>query len=58
MEKTPFSSWEIMWVYQKKVENFTLRYGEKISLGKKPYLAAACITILNYMLDRKETPKS
>jgi tRNA (pseudouridine54-N1)-methyltransferase len=37
----------------KKVETFTLRYGEKISLGKKPYLAASCITILNYLLDRQ-----
>jgi tRNA (pseudouridine54-N1)-methyltransferase len=37
----------------KKAENFTLRYGEKISLGKQPYLAATCITILNYLLDRK-----
>jgi len=40
----------------KKVEGFALRYGEKISLGKNPYLAASCITILNYLLDRKETP--
>ena len=37
----------------KKLENFTLRYGKKISLIKKPYLAASCITILNYILDRK-----
>jgi tRNA (pseudouridine54-N1)-methyltransferase len=41
----------------KKVEAFALRFGEKISLGKKPYLAASCITILNYLLDRKKTPK-
>jgi hypothetical protein len=32
-----------------------LRYGEKISLGKQPYLAASCITILNFMMDRKNT---
>lgn len=38
----------------KTVENFALRYGEKISLGKQPYLAASCITILNYMMDRKK----
>lgn len=38
----------------KKVEAFALRFGEKISLGKKPYLAASCITILNYILDGKE----
>ena len=35
----------------KTVENFALRYAEKISLGKQPYLAASCITILNYLLD-------
>lgn len=38
----------------KKVEAFALRFWEKISLGKKPYLAATCITILNYLLDRME----
>jgi tRNA (pseudouridine54-N1)-methyltransferase len=38
----------------KKVEGFALRYGEKISLAKQPYLAASCITILNYLLDRKQ----
>jgi len=38
----------------KTVEGFALRYGQKISLGKQPYLAASCITILNYLLDRKE----
>jgi tRNA (pseudouridine54-N1)-methyltransferase len=36
----------------KTVENFALRYGEKLSLGKQPYLAASCITIINYLLDR------
>ncbi len=41
----------------KKVEAFALRYGEKISLGKKPYLAATCITVLNYLLDRRELGK-
>ena len=35
----------------KNVERFALRFGEKISLGKKPYLAASCITIINYLLD-------
>lgn len=39
----------------KKVEIFALRYGEQISLGKKPYLTATCITILNYLLDRHMT---
>jgi tRNA (pseudouridine54-N1)-methyltransferase len=38
----------------KTVEGFALRYGEKVSLGKQPYLAASCITILNYLLDRKQ----
>jgi len=37
----------------KKVEGFALRYGEKVSLEKQPYLAASCITILNYLLDRE-----
>jgi tRNA (pseudouridine54-N1)-methyltransferase len=38
----------------KTVEGFALRYGEKISLGKKQYLAASCITVLNYLLDKCE----
>lgn len=37
----------------KKAEKFALRYGEKISLGKQPYLASSCITIINYTLDQK-----
>jgi len=37
----------------KTVENFALRYAEKISLGKQPYLAASCITIINYLMDSK-----
>jgi tRNA (pseudouridine54-N1)-methyltransferase len=36
-----------------KAESFALRFGEKISLGKQPYLAASCITVLNYLLDRR-----
>jgi len=39
----------------KNVENFALRYGEKVSLGKQPYLAASCATILNYIMDRKKS---
>ena len=35
----------------KKAETFALRFGEKISVGKRPYLAASCITIVNYLLD-------
>ena len=38
----------------KKAEAFALRYGKKISLGKQPYLAASCITILNYLLDLQD----
>jgi tRNA (pseudouridine54-N1)-methyltransferase len=41
----------------KKAEAYALRYGEKISLGKQPYLAASCITILNYLLDRQLKPR-
>jgi tRNA (pseudouridine54-N1)-methyltransferase len=37
----------------KTAEGFALRYGEKISLGKQPYLAASCITIINYLLDKE-----
>lgn len=37
----------------KKTETFALRFGEKISLGKTPYLAASCITVINYTLDQK-----
>jgi tRNA (pseudouridine54-N1)-methyltransferase len=37
----------------KKAEEFALRFGEKISLGKQPYLAASCITIINYTLDQQ-----
>jgi tRNA (pseudouridine54-N1)-methyltransferase len=37
----------------KKAEDFALRFGEKISLGKTPYLAASCITIINYTLDKR-----
>ena len=37
----------------KKAESYALRYGEKVSLGKQPYLAASCITVINYLLDRQ-----
>ncbi len=37
----------------KKAEVFAQRFGEKISLGKQPYLAASCITIINYILDKQ-----
>lgn len=38
----------------KKDEGFVLRHGEKLSLGKEKYLAASCIDIINYTLDRNE----
>ena len=37
----------------KKAEKFALRFGTKVSLGRQPYLAASCITVLNYLLDRQ-----
>jgi len=37
----------------KAAEVFALRFGEKISLGKQPYLAASCISVLNYLMDRR-----
>ncbi len=39
----------------KKAESYALRYGTKISLGKTPYLAAHCITIINHYLDKTQT---
>jgi tRNA pseudouridine-54 N-methylase len=33
-------------------EGFVLRYGKKVSLGKDNYLAASCIDIVNYIIDR------
>jgi tRNA (pseudouridine54-N1)-methyltransferase len=35
----------------KTAEKFALRYAQKVSIGKQPYLAASCITIMNYLLD-------
>jgi len=40
----------------KKDEEFILRYGKKVSIGKKAYLASACIGIINYILDQRESP--
>jgi tRNA (pseudouridine54-N1)-methyltransferase len=42
----------------KTAERFALRYGTKISLGKQPYLAATCITIINYTLDKQTRPQN
>jgi len=42
----------------KKAEIYALRFGEKISLGKQPYLAASCITVINYLLDKQENLSS
>ncbi|MBS7656716.1 hypothetical protein KEJ33_02185 [Candidatus Bathyarchaeota archaeon] len=36
-----------------KDEKFALRFGTKISIGKKPYLAMSCIDIVNYILDSR-----
>jgi len=41
----------------RKDEKFALRYGRKISLGKKPYLAATCVDVINYLLDSRATGK-
>ncbi len=37
----------------KQDEGFALRFGTKVSLGKKPYLAASCVDIINYIIDQK-----
>src|SRR5574341_523586 len=39
----------------KKDEEFVLRHGKKVSIGAKAYLASACICIINYLLDLRET---
>ncbi len=39
----------------KQDEKFVLRYGKKVSLGRRrSYLAASCIAAMNYVLDRRE----
>jgi tRNA (pseudouridine54-N1)-methyltransferase len=42
----------------KKDEAFALRFGTKISIGKRPYLAATCVDIINYLLDSRIDRKS
>jgi len=42
----------------KKDEKLILRYGKKISLGKRPYLAASCVDIINYLVDLQSACKS
>ena len=42
----------------RNVERFALRFGEKVSLGKRPYLAASCVTIINYLLDCRAKSRS
>lgn len=39
----------------RKDEEFVLRYGKKVSIGERAYLASACICIINYILDRRES---
>ena len=41
----------------KKEEKFVLRYGKKVSLGSAHYLAATCVSIINYILDLREFPR-
>ncbi len=38
----------------RKDEEFVLRYGRKVSLGGRAYLASACICLINYILDQRE----
>jgi len=40
----------------KKDEKYILRFGRKISLGKKPYLAATSVDVINYLADRQNVP--
>lgn len=40
----------------KKDEKYVLRFGRKVSLGKKPYLAATCVDIINYLADLRDVP--
>ena len=37
----------------KKTEKFVQRYGAKISLGKRRYLAGTCVDIINYLIDTR-----
>lgn len=37
----------------KKDERYVMRFGRKISLGKRAYLAATCVDIVNYLADRQ-----
>lgn len=39
----------------KKDEEFVLRYGKKVSIGGRAYLASACVGIINYILDLRES---
>jgi tRNA pseudouridine-54 N-methylase len=39
----------------RKDEEFVLRYGKKVSLGGRAYLASACVGIINYILDMRES---
>jgi len=34
-----------------KEEKFALRFGKKLSLGKTPYLASSCVSLLHWMID-------
>ncbi len=41
----------------RKDEKFLLRHGRKISLGRKPYLAATCVDVINYLADLQTTSR-
>jgi tRNA (pseudouridine54-N1)-methyltransferase len=38
----------------KKDEKYVLRFGKKISLGRRPYLAATCVDVINYLADLQD----
>lgn len=40
----------------RKDERYVLRRGRKVSLGKKPYLAATCVDVINYLADLRSIP--
>jgi tRNA pseudouridine-54 N-methylase len=42
----------------RKDEKYALRFGRKISLGKKPYLAATCVDVINYLADLQSIQQS
>jgi tRNA pseudouridine-54 N-methylase len=41
----------------KKDEEFVMRRGRRVSLGRRSYLAAACVAVINHSLDRRESQR-